>query len=448
MGCCIVKDDRWKRHRVLSILLAMVCSFFCRAATVVDVKQGVMKPVSVAVSVFSLNENVAEDIYLVIVNDLVGTFLFKELSRSAFMQALRGAEQKPTFPLWKMIGTQYLVNVEVQVEGETLRVTMKLYDVLSETQVGTFTASSNTKEWRRLAHLAANNVYERVTGEQGYFETKILYVSVKKTPRGGRNYRIAIMDQDGYDHKFLTDSSAIVLTPRFAPDGREFSFFSIKEKIVRGRRIPISANVYRYNLSTQRIELVASFSGMSYAPRYSPDGKLLIFSLSHRGSSSIYTFDLVTHRLSRVTKGTWIDTSPCYSPDGKNIVFTSDRGGSPQLYIMDADGSNVRRLTFAAGCRYTTPTWSPRGDWIAFTRSSKEGFYIGIMHPDGSWERMLASGYIVEGPTWSPNGRVVLFSHQDYQRREKIFSVDVTGYNKHEINTPLNAIDPEWSTKQ
>jgi TolB protein len=422
-------------------------SFLCDAApVVVNVNKGVMKPINIALNVFESGNSVRDDFLKVVSNNLVGTFLFKAIPESAFMQVLRNVNEKPTFPLWKIINAQYLANVELKVESGRLHVKMALYDILTETPVGTASASGDVKDWRKLAHIVANSVYERITGEVGYFDTKVLYVAVQPQGRGRKTYRLAMMDQDGHDHKFLTDGNTIVLTPRFSPNGREFSFFSYREKIVNGRRIPLSASVYRYDLLSKRTELLAQFKGMTYAPRYSPSGNLLIFSLSDRGSSSIYTFDLNTKRRTRLTKGKCIDTSPCYSPDGKYIVFNSDRGGAQQIYVMDADGSNVRRLSFS-NMRYATPVWSPRGDWIAFTKFGRDGFYIGIIRPDGSGERMLASGYLVEGPTWSPNGRVIMFSHQDYNKREKIFSVDVTGYNKHEISTPHNAIDPEWSAK-
>ncbi|MDR2158019.1 MAG: Tol-Pal system beta propeller repeat protein TolB [Holosporaceae bacterium] len=421
-------------------------AFLCEAEVVVNVNKGVMRPVSVALNFFDFGGDIKDNFSKVVGNDLQGTFLFRLISEGAFMQLLKGVNQRPTFPLWKIINAQYLVNAELKIDSGRLLASFVLYDVLSETPVGTFSASGDIKEWRKLAHLVSNSIYERVTGEVGYFDTKILYVAVQKQSRGKKTYRLAIMDQDGYDHKFLTNGDTIVLTPRFSPNGREFSFFSYREKIVNGRRVPISASVYRYDLTSKRTELIAHFDGMTYAPRYSPGGNLLIFSLSHRGSSSIYTFDLVTRHLTRLTKGRCIDTSPCYSPDGRYIVFNSDRGGNQQLYIMDADGSNIRRLSFSNG-RYATPVWSPRNDWIAFTKFGGSGFYIGIIHPDGSGERMLASGHLVEGPTWSPNGRVIMFSHQDYAKREKIFSVDITGYNKREIPTPHYAIDPEWSAK-
>ncbi|MDR2724277.1 MAG: Tol-Pal system beta propeller repeat protein TolB [Holosporaceae bacterium] len=431
-------------RKIVPVLCA-VFVFFCEAATVVNINQGVMKRIRIALNVLESEDDKLEDsIQKVVADDLEGTFLFMAIPRSAFMQ--KRLEKKPTFPLWKLINAQYLVNIKLKVEDARLKVSMVIYDVLSETSVGTFSASGSAKEWRKLAHIMANNIYERITGEVGYFDTKILYVALQKKAFGSKTYRIALMDQDGYEHKFLTDGRTIVLTPRFSPSGSEFSFFSYREKILNGRRVPISAGVYRYNLATGNTELLARFNGMTYAPRYSPDGKLLIFSLSNHGSSSIYTFDLLTKKITRLTKGRCIDTSPCYSPDGKQIVFNSDRGGSQQLYIMDADGLNIRRLSFSHS-RYATPVWSPRGDWIAFTKFGPDGFYIGIIRPDGTGERMLSTGYQVEGPTWSPNGRVIMFSHQDYARREKIYSVDVTGYNKHEVTTPYQAIDPEWSGK-
>ncbi|MDR2766319.1 MAG: Tol-Pal system beta propeller repeat protein TolB [Holosporaceae bacterium] len=427
-------------------LLWIISVPLCHATVVVNVNKGVMKPISVALNLFDRHESVGDDFLRVVKNDLQGTFLFRAVPEDAFMQNLKGVDQRPTFPLWKAINTEYLLNAEAYVSGDRIFVKFVLYDVVSTLKIGSMSISGDRRDWRKMAHIVANSVYERITGEKGYFDTKILYVAVQKQSRGHKIHRLAIMDQDGHNHKFLTNGNNLVLTPRFSPNGREFSFFAYREKIVNGRRVPISASVYRYTFSSGRTELVVQFKGMTYAPRYSPNGNLLVFSLSHHGSSSIYTLDLITRRITRLTKGRCIDTSPCYSPDGKYVVFNSDRGGTQQLYIMDADGSNVRRLSFSHG-RYATPVWSPRGDWIAFTKIDR-GFFIGVIRPDGSGERLLSSGYFVEGPTWAPNGRVVMFSHKDYSKKEKIFSVDITGYNKHEIATPNNAIDPEWSTKE
>ncbi len=431
--------------RFLMCFIVFCSSVQAEDRVVIDINKGVMKPVNIALHIHDGTQNMKELILRVIKDDLQGCFLFRAIPNEAFMQNFRSVKEIPTFALWRMIRAQYLMNAEVHLQGQTLLINMVLYDVLSQTKITEYTLSGNAQEWRKIAHMLANQVYERIVGEKGYFDTKILYVATQKLSRGTKMHRLAIMDQDGANHRYLTNGNTMVLTPRMAPNGKEFCFFGYKEKKVNGRYIPLTACIYRYNFATGHTQLVAQFKGMTYAPRYSPDGKYLIFSLSRKGASSIYRFDMQTHQVTRLTKGNCIDTSPCYSPDGKFIVFNSDRGGSQQLYIMNSDGSNIRRLSFGHA-RYAIPVWSPRGDWIAFTKFGKEGFFIGIIHPDGTGERMLASGYLVEAPTWSPGGRELMFSHQDYSNREKIFRVDVTGYNKHEVKTPLNAIDPEWST--
>ncbi len=430
----------------ICVCFSVICfsTYSDSGKVVVNINEGVMKPVNIALNIYDGTQSLKDIVLKVIQKDLEGSFLFRTIPNAAFMQNLKGVDETPSFALWRAIKTQYLMNAEMHLKGESLQVNMVLYDILSQSKISEYSLSGSVKEWRKMAHMMANKVYERIIGEKGYFDTRILYVATQQFPRGVKKYRLAVMDQDGANHKYLTNGNTMVLTPRMSPNGKEFCFFAYREKKVNGRRIPLDACIYRYDFATSRTQLVARFKGMTYAPRYSPDGSYLIFSLSKGGQSSIYRFDLLTKQITRLTKGNCIDTSPCYSPDGKYIVFNSDRGGTQQLYIMNADGTNIRRLSFGKG-RYATPVWSPRGDWIAFTRFGREGFFIGVIHPDGTGERMLASGYLVEAPTWSPGGRELMFAHQDYNRKDKIFRVDITGYNKHEVNTPLNAIDPEWS---
>lgn len=424
---------------------------------VVNVDEGVMKPIKIALHVYDRSWSVKEKFLSVVENDLQSTGLFKAVPSAAFMQDLRGVDQTPTFPLWSTINAEYLMNAEIKLVDGKFSVEFVLYDVSSASKIRIFSVAGDRNEWRNIAHKIANAVYERIIGEAGYFDTKVLYVVTEKNKRGMKKYRLAIMDQDGYNHQYLTNGNTTVLTPRFSPNGNEFSFFSYREKLVNGRRIPLDAQIYRYNLRNKKMTRMLQLKGMNYAPRYSPDGKSLIFSLSEKTKrgrvvSSIFRYDISSKKLVRITDArryVCIDTSPCYSPDGKYIVFNSDRGGNQQLYIMDADGSNIRRLSYGNG-RYATPVWSPRGDWIAFTKFGKDGFFIGIIRPNdvsGSTERMIAAGYLVEGPTWAPNGRVVMYSQQDYARREKIYSVDITGHNKQLVKTPGNAVDPEWSMK-
>ncbi len=447
-----------KTFLTLCVVMFSICSVRAdEKRVVVNINEGVMKPINIALH---LNDGVPslKDRFLsVVTNDLQSTGLFRAIPNGAFMQKLNGVNQVPNFSLWKTIKAEYLMNAETKLVNGKFSVEFALYDVSSSEKIRVFALSGDIREWRKAAHMVANIVYERIIGETGYFDTKVLYVATEKDRRGQKKYRLAIMDQDGHNNQYLTKGNTTVLTPRFSPNGDEFSFFSYREKIVNGRRIPLDAQVYRYDLKTRRMMKSLNLKGMTYAPRYSPDGKSLIFSLSEKNRSgrvvsSIFRYDLRTKKLVRITdarKFFCIDTSPCYSPDGKYIVFNSDRGGNQQLYIMDSDGSNIRRLSFGKG-RYATPVWSPRGDWIAFTKFGRDGFFIGIIRPNdtnSATERMLASGYLVEGPTWAPNGRVIMYSQQDYARREKIYSVDITGYNKHAVKTPGNAIDPEWSAK-
>jgi TolB protein len=294
--------------------------------------------------------------------------------------------------------------------------------------------------WRRVAHIITDAIYKRLTGEDGYFDTRIVYIA-ESGPQNRRIKRLAIMDQDGANHRFLTDGGSLVLTPRFSPTIQEITYLSYVSKAPR---------VYLFNLNTGQQEVLGDFPGMTFSPRFSPDGNSVIMSLARQGNTEIYTMDLRTRKVVRLTNHPAIDTSPSFSPNGAEIVFNSDRGGSQQLYVMSSDGRNVRRVTFNKG-RYATPVWSPRGDLIAFTRIYQGEFFIGVMRPDGSGERLLTNGFLVEGPTWAPNGRVLMFFRQTRSDAtgaggsSRLFSIDLTGQNEREIITPVEGSDPAWS---
>ena len=296
-----------------------------------------------------------------------------------------------------------------------------------------------TNNWRQVSHIIADAVYKRITGEDGYFNTRIVYIS-ESGPSNRRIKRLAIMDQDGENHKFLTQGDSLVLTPRFSPTLQEITYLSFYGDLPR---------VYIFNIETGRQEMLGDFPGMTFAPRFSPDGNTVIMSMAKDGNTEIYTMDLRTRAVKRLTRHSAIDTSPYISPDGKKIVFNSDRSGGQQLYVMNADGSSVRRISFGKG-RYATPVWSPRGDLIAFTKISGGRFFIGVRAPDGSGERLLADGFLVEAPTWSPNGRVLMFFRETPLankggKRTRLFSIDLTGQNERQIVTPMDASDPAWS---
>lgn len=429
---------------VLAVLAAMVVALPSRAEVRIDITRGNVQPLPVAITDFmggQANESqLGRDIARVISADLERSGLFKPIDPRAFIQSAESLQAQPRFGDWRQINAQALVQgkVELQQDGR-LRTEFRLWDVFAEQQMigqAYFTSPSN---WRRVAHIVADAIYKRLTGESGYFDTQIVYVA-ESGPANRRVKRLAIMDQDGENHKFLTDGADLVLTPRFSPSLREITYLSFYRNTPR---------VYIFNIDTGRREVVGDFPGMTFAPRFSPDGNKVILSMAKDGNSDIYEMDLRTKRVAKLTDHPSIDTSPSYAPDGSQITFNSDRGGTQQLYVMNVDGSNVRRISFGDG-RYGTPVWSPRGDLIAFTRMKSGTFYIGVMRPDGSGERMLTEGFLVEGPTWAPNGRVLMYTRQNNPNSHgssatKLYSIDLTGYNERQVVTPLDGSDPAWS---
>lgn len=371
----------------------------------------------------------------VLAADLDRSGLFKILPEKSYIETLTSIDQKPNFVDWQAIKSQALVQSQIaELPGDKLRVDFRLWDVVTQQQLIGKSFTTTKSNWRRISHVIADAIYERLTGDKGYFNTRIVYVS-ESGPATRRVKRLAMMDQDGENHKFLTDGRNLVLTPRFSPNMQKVAYLEF---------IGNDPRVYLLDLDTNRRSVLGNFPGMTFAPVFSPDGSKVLLSYANNGHTNIYEMDLRTRKTRQLTFGNAISTSPSYSPDGSKIVFNSDRGGDQQLYIMDADGSNVERISFERG-RYATPVWSPRGDYIAFTKIVGGAFYIGVMYPDGTGERMLADGYLVEGPTWSPNGRVLMYFRQDRGAPVRLYSIDLTGYNERRIVTPSEASDPAWS---
>jgi TolB protein len=414
----------------------------------IDITRGVVEPLPIAILPFQGDSaeagGVGRDIAGVISADLGNSGLFRPLDVGAQVASQGSLDAPPKFADWRQMNAQALVQGRTAILADgRFKIEFRLWDVFAEQQmvgVAYVTAKNN---WRRIAHIIADAIYKRITGEDGYFDTRIVYVA-ESGPRSRRVKRLAIMDQDGAGNRFLTDGASLVLTPRFSPSMQEIAYV---------RFIDGSPRVYIRHLDLPREELLGDFPGMTFAPRFSPDGERLIISMAQDGNTDIYTVDLKSRTKRRLTSHSAIDTSASYSPDGRQIVFNSDRSGTPQLYIMDADGSNVRRISYGEG-RYTEPAWSPRGDLIAFTKMRSGRFSIGVMRPDGSGERTLADGYQVSGPTWAPNGRVLMFYREDPVESEvrggraRLFTVDLSGRNEREVVTPLDASDPAWSPLQ
>jgi TolB protein len=409
------------------------------AEPVIDITKGVVEPMPIAVPVFGGvnpgDSQLGAEISRVFAADLERSGLFAPIDDRAFIQQGLTSDVLPRFQDWRLINAQALVAGAVKPGANgKYSVEFRLWDVFGGAEMFSNSYTFTQDIWRRAAHIVADDIYKRITGEDGYFDTRIVYIA-ESGPKNNRTKRLAIMDQDGENHQYLTNGADLVLTPRFSPAAQDITYMSYYGNKPR---------VYLFSISTGQQEVLGDFPGMTFAPRYSPDGNSVIMSLAQNGNTDIYVMDVRTRRSKRLTDHPAIDTSPSYSPDGSHIVFNSDRGGEQQLYVMNADGSGVARNSKRQG-RYATPVWSPRGDLIAFTRIAGGSFYIGVMRPDGSGERMLSQGWLVEGPTWAPNGRVIAFYPEDQSGRTQLHSIDLTGYNERVLKTPMDGSDPAWS---
>lgn len=436
-----------KLIKSLIIVLALIIGKFlivdAHAELKISINQGKMDPMPIVVTDFAGSDgelaSLGRQITEVIANDLSGSGLFKPVNNTLFETTMDPADLKPRLIDWKQVKAETLVAGYVSYgEGGKIKINFKLWDTFSEQLMAGFSYTTESENWRRIAHMIADAIYKRITGDEGYFDSQIAYIS-ETGPERKRIKRLAIMDYDGENHRYLTSGNNLVLTPRISPSRPEIAYMAF----INGK-----PKVTVMNLETMQNFSIDRLPGMTFAPRFSPDGNKLSFSHADRGKTVLNSYDLQTKQTQQITSPMLIDTSPSYSPDGNKIVFNSDRGGSAQLYIMNADGSGVERISFGEG-RYTTPVWSPRGDWIAFTKLKKGNFFIGVMKPDGSGERLIASGYMVEGPAWSPNGRLIVFSKQSVPGGMfSIAAIDLTGYNERRIKTPHGASDPSWSIKK
>jgi len=420
----------------------------------VDITRGNLTPLPVAVSPLAIDknskenfkkilkkENLGSEISMIVENNLKQSGLFNPLNKDAFLQKPDIANLKPRFEDWNLIKAQALVTGKVTFADEKLRVEFRLWDVLAGKEMMALAFTTVPSNWRRVGHIITDKVYERLTGEKGYFDTRIIYIS-EEGPKTNRIKKLAIMDQDGFNNKFLTLGNELVLTPRFSPTNQMVTYLSYFRNLPR---------VYLLDIETGMQEVVGDFPGMTFAPRFSPDGKKIIMSFAKDGNSDIYTMDLENRIVERISNHPSIDTSPSYSPDGKYITFNSDRSGYQQIYIMNSNGKNVKRISFGNGL-YGTPVWSPRGDLIAFTKLHKGKFYIGVMRTDGTGERLLTENFYQEAPSWSPNGRVLIFYRETKTNAKgegfsaKLWSIDLTGYNEKMVKTVTDASDPSWSS--
>jgi TolB protein len=410
------------------------------AALRLDVTQGNVQPLPIALPDFvgasPGDVEGGRGVTQVVTANLKRSGLFAPIDPAAYIEKIGNIDAVPRFDDWRVINAQALVTGRLTRQGDgRLKAEFRLWDVFAGQQLMGQQYFTTPDNWRRISHIISDAIYERLTGEKGYFDTRVVFID-ETGPKERRIKRLAIMDQDGAGVRYLTRGEDLVLTPRFSPSTQEITYMSYGQGDPR---------VFLLNIETGQREIVGNFPGMTFAPRFSPDGQRVIMSLQQGGNANIFVMDLRSKTTTRLTDTAAIDTAPSYSPDGARICFESDRGGSQQIYIMGAGGGQAHRVSFGEGS-YSTPVWSPRGDYIAFTKRGRGTFGIGVMKPDGQGERLLTEGYHNEGPTWAPNGRVLMFFRDPGGNAgPALYTVDITGRNEQRIPTPSYASDPAWS---
>ncbi|WP_323038033.1 Tol-Pal system beta propeller repeat protein TolB [Pararhodobacter sp.] len=434
---------QFSRRPVLGLLAGLIVApkvALAQTPLRIEITEGVIEPVPFAIPDF-VPENGAGGQYTqslarVIANNLSGTGLLREIPPTAHVGRITSFDSPVQFADWRAINARALITGAVRVNGRQITVKFRLFDVVSGQQLGDgLQLDGSTDTWRRMAHRVSDQVYQRLTGESGYFDSQVVFIA-ESGSRTARRKQVAIMDQDGENTQYLTDGTSLAFAPRFSPTGDRILFTSYETGFPR---------IYVMDVASRRRQIIGDQPGeMTFAPRFAPDGQTVIYSMSVNGTTDLYLLNLSSGQRWQLTQTTSIDTAPSFSPDGTRVVFESDRTGNSQLYVMPLSGGEPQRISQGQG-RYSTPVWSPRGDLVAFTKQHNGRFHIGVMRVDGSNERLLTASFLDEGPTWSPNGRVIMFTREQAGGDPMLMSVDITGRNLRTIPTPGPASDPSWS---
>ena len=414
----------------LILLLSLFLPYFAKAALYVDIRENTVGNISIVVSKCACKTELESEL-----SESITKIIEANLSNCGLFNVKRGTEAEiaPYKP-----GSDTLATVSLsKVSDRALELSLRLFDAFTKRELFTHSVVFSAKDWRKIAHFVSDAIHDRLTGEKGHFNTKIAYIAEERDSNYKSIRRIAVMNQDGSDVKYLTNGDKFVSTPRFAPSGDSIVYISYLD----GR-----SYIILKNLKDNTQSIISALEGVISAPRFSPDGKSLLISISSNGETNILSLDLNSKRTKKITRSSAISTSPSFSPDQKYMVFSSDISGSQQLYIIDFTKKNKKpkRISFGSG-KYATPVWSPNGDLIAFTKIQSGRFYIGVMKPDGKGERLLSEGHKIESPAWLPNGRGIIFTKTESPSDSKLYSVDLVKRNHKIISTPTNACLPDWS---
>jgi TolB protein len=431
--------------RIFKIIFLLLIASTSLAATRVDINRGNIDPIKIAINNFEVNSSLAQTLAVnidnVVAYDLSNSGLFRLISRDSFVEKISFNTASPDFSSWRIINAVATITGRVdEMPGGNIKVAFKIWDNYNEKLIKSLSFDGSKSNFRKLAHKIADEIYSTLTGYPGYFNSRIAFIEESGNPFR-KVKKIAVIDQDGANLRYITDGRDLALTPRLSPDNNRLIYLSYKSK---------TPKVYLYDFNGNKHHLLGEFPGMSYAPRFSPDSNNVVLSVARGGSSSIFKINLRSLEKTLLSSGPYIDTTPCYSPNGDKIIFSSDRSGKAQLYVMNSNGTNQQRITYGNG-NYHTPVWSPSGDFIAFTKTLSGQFHIGVMRADGSGERLITSGYSVEGPNFAPNGRTIIYAKGAPSSRKKLgksrlMTIDITGLLEKELQVNFEGSDPAWST--
>ena len=436
------KEDSVLKKLFMSLIFCLL-PILAHAELKIDIVAGNFSPVPIAIQKFEAKDTkLANTLRQVVENDLKSTGLFRIINPAAHPQMLK-MDKMPEFDDWAAINTQVLVQGKLtKTKDGKYRLQFYVWDIKGKEQIEAQILVAPKKSSRRLAHIMADAIYERLIGESGYFDTQIV-MTTETGEMQNRNKRLAIIDSDGYGFRYISDGETMVMSPHFSPNMQTIVFLSYRND---------DPMVWSLDMNTGTQKRLGRFGGMTFAPRFSPDGSRVALSLVKGGTTNLYEFNTKTNELRQLTFGDYIDTSPSYSPSGQKMAFNSNRSGSQQIHILDLNDLTEKRITFGSG-RYATPAWSPDGNYIAFTKISDDTFFVGIMSPKGKNEKVLAGGWFMEAPSWAPNSRRIIYYEtekiDDEERESHIRSVDIMGQNTYDIKLPdgVNGLEPTWSPK-
>ena len=407
-----------------------------KAPLQIDIRKGVVSRIPVAFLGFQPIESEI-DIGSVVENDLKLSGSFSILPNYSMGQREEDALCTPNLLLWQSYPGAMIVQGNITTNGNIISVELKMYDAALNKLLKTGTIYANTGKWRSLAHKISNAIYYELTGEKGIFDTQIVFVAQSGTPLKPIS-RIAIIDQDGANFRFLTPPNEYCHTPKTSPVSPDiaYAFFNKRRSMLRV-----------HNLDTGQ-KSILPIKGIGISTDFSPNGRTILFGDSCNGSTTLHAYDRSTGQTKQMNQAYGgISVSPSCAPDGQSFVVSSDqdlvrsptqgkrRIGAPKLYVIQYSTGAARLLSQNTGS-YLCPAWSPDGQYIAFVKRSKGHYYIGIMNADGTGERMLASDHVIDYPSWAPNSRMVIFSAQ--QRRfgpYSLFMVDLTGRSLRKLPT-------------